>query len=224
MRFHLASTLAAALLLSACATDDTPAAAEPSAQAPVATKPVAPAADPAAPADGTATAASAQAAAPSGAVAGYPVTVSNVAPSGTLGDGQKVVVSATPGENQISVRIENLVTYCAPAPVFGGHVAGDTLQLTLLPAKNPSKCARPQSLDAVIPVPSRSNVRQVVLVTDEGNELARATIAAAAVRCYVKGPKGECFDSAEEACAAMGCAADQCICTEATSNNSCSCN
>lgn len=43
--------------------------------------------------------------------------------------------------------------------------------------------------------------------------------------CYVTKVADQegCWSSQEEACAAAACTAGACICTEATSNNSCSC-
>jgi hypothetical protein len=136
-------------------TDTTPAPAE----EPIAQEQEAPA-DPAAPAEIT-------------------VAVQNLT-KGTSGPSkQPLAVTATSGTNQITVHLENFTHYCSPEPSFTAAVDGESLKLTVAkPATAVSRCFAPHTLDAVVSLPGRNNVRKVVVVGDSGVEAGSATVTA----------------------------------------------
>ena len=148
---------------------------------------------PAAPADQAAPAAPADQAAPanqaapaaSGAAAAAPAPTAGKAPaaagsisvkvenvkmgqSGTPGG--TVSATATTGTNKIVVHLDHLTTYCSPAPAFSAEVKDQTLRLEL---KAPtgrfvSRCFAAHSLDAIVSLPGRNNVREVKVVRQGG--------------------------------------------------------
>ena len=174
-----------ALLVAACGGADapaesttTPAAEEQPAAADPAEQPAAPVAGEAgaaAPVEGQAGAAApVDPAAPAAAIT---VAVQNLA-KGQSGPGKKpVAVSATSGTNQITVHLESFTHYCSPEPSFTAAVEGEKLVLTVVkPAGGVSRCVAPHSLDAVVSLPGRNNVRSVVVIDVGGKELASATV------------------------------------------------
>jgi hypothetical protein len=105
------------------------------------------------------------------------VAVQNLS-KGQSGPGKKpAVATATSGTNQITVHLESFTHYCSPAPTFTAAVEGEKLVVTVSkPASAVSRCVAPHSLDAVVSLPGRNNVRSVSVVDASGKELASATV------------------------------------------------
>jgi len=167
--------LSFALALAACGGADTPAE---TTTTPAAGEP-APAADTAgptapAPAAGEAApAAETDARSPSSPV----VTVQNLS-KGTSGPSNKpLALKATSGLNQITVHADNFTHYCSPEPAFVASVTGEELTIDLSkPTGAVSRCFAPFSFDLVVALPGRNNVRSVVVRSDAGKELGKATV------------------------------------------------
>jgi hypothetical protein len=135
---------------------------------------------PAAAADETATPVAGESAAapvdPAAAPTAITVAVQNLT-KGQSGPSKKpAAATATSGTNQITVHLESFTHYCEPAPTFTAAVEGEKLVVTVAkPASAVSRCVAPHSLDAVVSLPGRNNVRTVVVVDVSGKELASAT-------------------------------------------------
>ena len=130
--------------------------------------------DPSSPSSGTGQASTGNAGRPT---TGYPVTIvqQTRGPSGPAR--HPASLTAKPGLNSIEIDVLDLATYCEPAPSFTSAVQGDTLRVTLSkPAGPVSKCFAPYALTLKVDLPGRNNVRQVVLVREDGTEIAKATV------------------------------------------------
>jgi hypothetical protein len=105
------------------------------------------------------------------------VTVQNLS-KGTSGPSSKpVALKATSGLNQITVHVDNFTHYCSPEPSFVASVTGEELTIDLTkPASAVSRCVSPYSFDLVVALPGRNNVRSVVVRSDAGKELGKATV------------------------------------------------
>jgi len=146
------------------AENTTPAATEP----PAAEQPAAPSAEQPA-ADTTAT----DARSPSS----LPVEVKNLAKGADSPSSKPVALTATSGLNQITLHVDNFTHYCSPTPAFSASVTGDVVTVGVRkPEGAVSRCAAPYSLDVVLQIPGRNNVRTVSLVGVDGKELGKATV------------------------------------------------
>jgi len=164
-------------LAAACGGADAPAETTPAAAPePIeATPPAAAADEPATPVAGESAAAAPVD--PAAAPAAITVAVQNLT-KGQSGPSKKpAAATATSGTNQITVHLESFTHYCSPEPTFTAAVEGEKLVVTVAkPASAVSRCVAPHSLDAVVSLPGRNNVRTVVVVDASGKELASATV------------------------------------------------
>ena len=171
MRTRSLLAIFALSLAAACGGADAP--------AETATTPTAeqPAADPAATPVAEGQEGAAAAATEPAPAAAITVAVQNVA-KGQSGPSKKPAqVTATPGTNQITVHLESFTHYCSPEPSFSAAVEGEKLVVTVAkPTSAVSRCVSPYSLDAVVSLPGRNNVRTVSVVSDTGKELGTATV------------------------------------------------
>ncbi len=120
---------------------------------------------------------------PAGAQAAITVAVQNLSKGQSGPSAKPAAVTATSGTNQITVHLESFTHYCSPEPSFTAAVDGEKLVLTVAkPAGAVSRCVAPHTLDAVVSLPGRNNVRSVVLVGDAGKELGTATVTSGATR------------------------------------------
>ncbi len=178
MRTPTLVALLAFSLAAACGGADTPSDTTPPAEEPVAAaEPAAaePTATPVAGDEGAAAAAAPAEGAPA-ATAAITVAVQNLA-KGQSGAAKKLAVTATSGLNQITVHLDGFTHYCSPAPSFTAAVEGEKLVVTVAkPAGAVSRCFAPHSLDAVVSLPGRNNVRSVSVVSDAGKELGTAPV------------------------------------------------
>ena len=175
MRTRSLLAVLALALAAACGGADAPAE---TSTTPTAEQPAAdPAAEPAATPGAEGQEASAAAPTDPAPVAAIAVAVQNLS-KGQSGPSKKPVqLTATPGTNQITVHLESFTHYCSPEPSFSAAVEGDKLVVTVAkPASAVSRCVSPFSLDAVVSLPGRNNVRTVSLVSDAGKELGTATV------------------------------------------------
>jgi len=175
MRTRSLLAIFALSLAAACGGADAPAetATTPTAEQPAADPAAEPAATPVAEGQEGAAAAATEPA-PAAAIT---VAVQNVA-KGQSGPSKKPAqVTATPGTNQITVHLESFTHYCSPEPSFSAAVEGEKLVVTVAkPTSAVSRCVSPYSLDAVVSLPGRNNVRTVSVVSDTGKELGTATV------------------------------------------------
>ena len=181
MRFRSLFASLALSLAAACGGADSPTETTPApAEEPIEATPEAAAEQPATPvADESAGAAPAagESGGPAPVAAEITVAVQNLS-KGQSGPGKKpAVATATSGTNQITVHLESFTHYCSPAPSFTAAVEGEKLVVTVAkPASAVSRCVAPHTLDAVVSLPGRNNVRSVVVVDASGKELASATV------------------------------------------------
>lgn len=91
--------------------------------------------------------------------------------------GSSTSVHATAKTNRLDIVIDNIVSYCEPAPWFTAAANGDALELRLVrPEDGVSRCFGTHHVEVHIDLPGRNGLQKIVLQDHDGKTLAEAPI------------------------------------------------
>jgi hypothetical protein len=86
-----------------------------------------------------------------------------------------VTLRAATDVDRVEVHLRNFRTYCEEVPSFTARSKGNVIQVQLEPTES-KRCRGPHSFKLHIDLPAKEAARRVIMVDDEGSEIARTDI------------------------------------------------
>jgi hypothetical protein len=87
-------------------------------------------------------------------------------------------LSAAVRPDALSVKFENLAHYCDPKPSFTAVLEGATLKISVTKPEGPvTRCFGPYAGELTISHPKQGEIKEVVIVSHDGNEIARGPMS-----------------------------------------------